>query len=272
MVLSKVQRFGVRILLTLPLALTMGAPAYGNAIWDYIKQYQVGLDYTHSSDHVDASYEMPSGGVKPDNCATSSADPAHQRCSTSMLASDSSGWGIFLQQAFKRQGFFYFKPSLSFGARYLNGSMDPLEQKQEQKDGLPLRNLSFSFAALQVKPYIQLGITPAKTWPDLLLSIGPEAQVAVGKVTVNDIGENVAMASSSGGLIGGFTELELVLWRFGDGALSFYESWENLGGTSEGTKFYPKSIDGMTDFKARFSHEVDGRFYGLGFKLVLDWP
>ena len=71
--------------------------------------------------------------------------------------------------------------------------------------------------------------------------------------------------------VGGFFEVEIVLWRFGEGALSLFTA-SDVSGSEEGTNFYPKEVDGMSNFKANFARNVDGEAFGFGLKLLLDWP
>lgn len=250
------------------------ASAFFSAIWSYVKQYQLGIDYSSSYDGVTASYETSmNGGVSHKNCAAVPADPepTSQRCSVRMTGAASSGLGLFLQQAFKRQGTFYFAADLGFGARYLQGELDEAQVAEQKSAGLPLESMSFTLLALVIKPYITIGITPASRWPDILLSLGPAAQIAAGKVAVNGEESAVAVATANKSLVSGFFELELVFWRFGKGAFSLYTSSDFSGG-GEGTKFYPRAKDDMRDIRADFSRNVSGGFFGLGAKLVLNWP
>jgi hypothetical protein len=253
-------------------ALGAAPQAQASGLWDYLQKYQLGVDYTSSFDSVEASYETAAtSDPPPQDCELDEDDASRQRCTVHMSGGATSGFGVFLQQAFKRQGLFHFSADVGFGARYLNGELSGDDRIRSAAAGLPLRNLRFSLAALVVKPYITVGITPAQKWPDILLSIGPAAQVALGRVVLNDQAERVAMATSSSGLIDGFFELEIVLWRFGDGALSLFHSSDVTRG-GHGAKFYPKEVDGMSDVRADFARSVAGGFLGLGAKLVLDWP
>lgn len=239
---------------------------------NYVKQYKIGIDYSDSIDYVTLSYETDAAGGVPSSCHLVTNDSSKKRCSVGMEGARSSGWGIFLQRAFKKQGFWYFDYDMGFGARYLSGS---LPEKDQSLSGLPLKNAKFSLGAFVAKPYIEFGITPDR-WPDILLSVGPALQVAAGTMTINDKSQTVAMGTSSyTGLMSlwhGFVQLELVLKRFsGDGAFSLIAS-HDLTGQGEGTKVYPKGVDGMSDFKGSFSHNVGGMAYGFGLKLVSPWP
>jgi hypothetical protein len=262
------RRFAIAALLLL---LPTRAFALFSELTDYLKQYEVGIDYENSYDSVDASYltSKPGAGVTK-GCVDAPAYQGKERCTVAMTGGSSSGFGLFLQQAFKRQGNFYFNADIGFGVRYLNGEASSADLAQAKANNLPLKQLSFSLAALVIKPYLTVGITPASKYPDLLLSFGPAAQLAVGKVSVDGQTQDVGMATSSETL-NAFFQLEVVLWRFGKGALSLFHA-ADLSGDGAGTKFYPKSIDGMDDIRADFDRKVDGGVFGLGVKLLLNWP
>lgn len=263
-----------RLFLALLLLRTSVAFALVSEVVNYVKQYKIGIDYTSSHDSMALSYQTDATSGVPKSCALVSGDSSKMRCSVNMSAgrNSGSGFGLFLQHAFKKQGFWYFDYDVSFGGRYLSGQV---QASDESKDGLPLRNAKFSLGAFVTKPYIEFGITPDK-WPDILISVGPALQVAAGTMTINDKSEKVVAGTSSYlGLMSlwhGFLEVELVLKRFaGDGAFSlFFEN--DYTGSGEGTKIYPKGIDNMTDFKGAFSHSVGGMAYGFGLKLVTPWP
>jgi len=243
-------------------------------IANYLKRYQVGIDYSNSNDSVQMSYEIPadqSGGQL--ECEPVVGEITSKRCTAYMGAGFSSGYGFLLQQPFKRQGDIYVNFDVGLGLRRLVGEYPPGSQKAS-KDG-PLRNVNFELLALVARPYLQIGITPARTWPDILLSIGPAFQAAYGKVKVNEESKNVVIGTSSGlsnsGLIGGYTELEIVFWRFGDGAFSIYTAQDFTSG-ADGTSFYPGEVDGMSDIRANFARGVGGAAFGFGLKLVMDFP
>jgi hypothetical protein len=241
-----------------------------SAIWSYISQYQVGIDYTSSYTNVNATYDMNAPGATPTEGCTLLPSGTKQRCDVSMGGGSSSGYGIFLQQAFRKQGFFYFKPDVSFGVRYLSGELSDEESARQEARGLPLESMRFDLLGVVVKPLVTLGITPQSPWPDILLSLGPALQVATGTVSVNDKKEAAAVATTSE-LLSGFFELEAVFARFGDGALSAFIS-HDFTGSGRGTKFYPKTVDGMDNIRGKFSRSVGGAFHGAGVKLVLNWP
>lgn len=240
-------------------------------IYSYVNKYQVGIDYSNSTDRVDLSYDMAAASSLPDTCQLVEGDSSRQRCQVGMFGGSSNGWGVFLQPAFKKQGFFYGSWDVSFGARYLSGE---LPAKERALSGLPLRNASFSLGAVVMKPYVEFGITPER-WPDILISMGPAVQVAYGTVNLNDQPEKVLVGTSSVtgpmSLIHGFFGLEIVLRRFGEGAFSFMLS-RDVTGSGRGTKIYPKNIDGMSDIRGAFSRQIGGMAFGFGLKLVTPWP
>jgi hypothetical protein len=175
---------------------------------------------------------------------------------------------LFLQKAFKKQGFWYFDYDIGFGVRYLEGKYTATDQNDS------LKQAKFALASIVGKPYIQFGVTP-QSLPDVLISIGPAAQVAVGNMTVNNASKSVVFGTSSYSgpmnLMHGFVELEIVLKRFGDGAFSVFSS-SDLTGKGEGTKVFEGEVDGMSDFKGVFSHQVGGAAFGFGLKLVTTFP
>jgi hypothetical protein len=239
-------------------------------VWNWLSRYQFGVDYTNSGDHARISYETAQTASSPKSCTAESDNL--QRCSLNMVAGGSSGWGFVLQQAFRRQGTLHFDWDLSLGVRHLSGSMSG---KDAGLDGLPLRDFDFELLAVVAKPYIQFGWTPASRWPDILISLGPALQVAAGHVAVNGEGKSVVLGSTSGlsrsGLLRGFLELEIVPWRFGDGAFSLFSSRDFVSG-EDGTTVWPGSKDGMDEFRADFSRGVGGMAWGFGLKLIFNWP
>jgi hypothetical protein len=256
------------------LALAWSAPAHAfvGEVWDYLKQYQLGVDYLSVTDEAHVSYDLAApNGIAEGCAAVGDDDDGRERCQIDISGTSANRWGVFLQQAFKRQGLYYFKPDLGFAARPLRGRMSVADAQLNEERGLPLHQLEYSLVAVVLKPYLTLGITP-QGWPDVLVSLGPALQLAAGEVTINGRKETSAFAAVSGEIIYGFVELEIVLLRFGDGALSAVASTDTANGSQRGTKFYPKGVDGMSNFRADFSRRVGGDFYGFGAKLVTPWP
>jgi hypothetical protein len=251
-------------------AWSTSALALINETWDYIKNSQVGFDYSNSIDRVDLSYEMNADNYVPPSCDLVAGGQS-KRCSVTMLGGVSNGLGVFLQAPFKRKDFFYLDWDVGLGVRYLSGA---LQGSDQSLDRLPLYDARFSLLAAVIKPYIQFGVTPEGA-PDFLISIGPALQVAMGTVAINGEGEFVAVGTSSVSgimsLIQGFFAIEAVIYRFGDGAFSLIASQDSTG-HGQGTQIYAADVDGMSQFKAKFSRDVRGFAFGLGLKLVTPWP
>ena len=259
----------VSYLLSLSLLLLPGtSSAFLGSVWQYLSQYQVGVELSASRDQVKMEYDMDAGASIPSYCSRNINDSSKQICSHDVVGGQSSGYSLFLQQAFQRQGDWHFDADLSFGARYLTGEIAEEDLELIQSAGLPLTEASFTLGVAVIKPYIELGYTPSTAFPDILLRVGPVIQAGVGSFSINEKKEDVAVALSSG--VVGYLELEFVFWRFGDGALSAYSSNDAAG--KDGTPLYPNDVDGMSDFRGSFSRSVGGAALGYGIKLVLDWP
>jgi len=251
------------------LSLCATSPAFSFDFFDY----QLGFDYSQSFNVVNATYEVESNDSK---LCEDSSNPGKRKCHVQMGSGGSNGiirgWGIFLQPAFKRQGDIYFDWGLSFGARYISGELEDLNSsKAPRSTSTPLNSMSYSLFSVLAKPYIKFGVTPAKKWPDLLISVGPMAQALTGKVEVNDETETAAMAATSNGFLNGFWEVEIVVWRFGEGALSLYYL-EDAVKAANGSKFFRKDVEGIDEIYANFSHTTNGGFGGYGLKILTTWP
>lgn len=254
---------------TLILIAVWSFPLKATAFTSYLGRYNVGIDYIHSADGMNLSYETntPAGGA-PSGCETTPSSSTRMRCDTRLAAGGSSGFGLFLQQPFQRQGAFYFNWDLGFGVRSLNGALEETEAAKLAANNLPLKRTEFSLIGVVMRPYIQFGITPS-SWPDILLSLGPTVQLTAGRARINEESENVVMGTTSG--VTGFMELEIVLKRFGEGAFSLVSS-RDFSGDARGSLFFPRSVDGMDDFRVLFSRNVGGAAFGFGLKLLLDFP
>lgn len=256
------------------LSFTLSDALHASVI-DYVSKYRIGIDLINSSDEATVHYDRNRATIIPKNCVQKSDDPTKMTCSVNLSAGSGKGFlseylhgfGIFFQQPFKRQGFFYFNYDIGFGIKMLRGSFT------SENDALysPLKNISFQMYGGVAYPYIQFGITPQQTWPDILLSIGPMAQFYVGQVTVNNESKTVAMAQGSKigkGLswLQAFFEVEIVFWRFGDGYFSYFFNHSLSSSNIEAGGFYPSDVDGMSKFGADFHSNVNG------FKLLFNFP
>lgn len=256
------------LLIFLGLFCSSSSQAFVSSVWKYIKQYQLGIEYSQSIDQVRMSYETDRNDAVRRDCEASSDHAEQELCSLTMLAGKSSGYGIFLQQAFKRKRNFHFAVDLGFNFRYLHGGTMPEDELQLKQDAYPVTHASFSLVSFIALPYIQLGYTPKSRFPDILVSIGPSLQTAFGKVTINEQSRNVVVALSSHAV--GYAELEVVLLRFGKGAFSLYAAVDKAG--AESTPFFPDDLEDIRDIKAGFRRGTGGQLNGFGAKLLLNWP
>src|SRR5437868_3543751 len=99
-------------------ALLLGAvslPAEAD-VWTYLKAYQPGIELGVSQTNTGISYEAatPESGAPPAGCAQKQTDPGRMKCSTTLTSSSSVPFSAFLQQPFKRTGWFYFDADLGF--------------------------------------------------------------------------------------------------------------------------------------------------------------
>ncbi len=244
------------------------------SVFDYLNGYNLGIDSISSSDNVHVTYERDYSGAPSKNCSVNADDQTKMTCNVYLqggrgggfLSEYLKGYGVFLQQPFKRQGLYYFGYDVGFGLRVLKGALS----ERDAEETAPLTSLSFQMYGVAAYPYIQFGITPAQTWPDFLISIGPVIQAFMGQVSVNERPETVAIVQGSklANLLSlqGFLGLELVLWRFGEGAFSLFSNRYLVSSRVEKGAFYPKEIDGMSHFSATFQNSV------YGMKLLLNWP
>ena len=238
------------------------SPLRAGILQTVLRDYQIGLDYSTLQRGVALTYETDAAPSSDQRC-TNTAKPGWRQCSADIDSGTTSGLGVLLEQAFHRQGQFYFKPELSLALRYLEGHYRALTG-----DSLPLKRVDFELGAVVLIPYLRFGVTPARPWPDFLVSIGPAFQIAGGPVSVNHTTKNVVVGTASG--LSGFVLFELVLARFGDGAFSIFSSFDSTG--SRGGEFFPGTVDRMNRFRGSFSNRVFGSAFGMGLKLLFDWP
>jgi len=233
-------------------------------LWGFAKQYRVGVDFAGGGDSATLNFEADTS--QTNGSSSCIADPSTgyvtSKCSVQIAAGGRGGFGLFAERAFKRQGNFYFNMDLGFGIRSLEGRFN--EDIETRKT--PLRDVKFFLYGGVIKPYIIFGLTPARVWPDLLISLGPVAQVLAGRVHVNDESAQRVLAQTSFRRLNAFLQLELVFVRFGDGYFSLFAS--RTAASSEETigDFYPDEVDGMRDIQAEFNNNL------LGFKLLFNFP
>src|SRR5947208_2389812 len=122
-------------------------PAYAffSEFWGYIKQYRLGIDYTNSIDRVGVNYRTKNDGYFPSGCEVDPKDATYKDCKVNVNAGATNGFGLLLQQPFRRKGLLYYDANIGFGARYLHGV---LSSSEVSKAGPPLETLDFRLAAM----------------------------------------------------------------------------------------------------------------------------
>ncbi len=248
----------MKLVFVILVSLGFSSLGYSNSLWNYLRQYQVGISFAPVTDSIRIRYEVENSNYSETKTESlSQTDTGFSQC---------NGCGFFLQQAFKRQGNFYFNADLGLEVRALQ-----IERENDTKyASSTIENASVSLYGGVVRPYIQFGLTPPRNLPDFLISIGPVYQLLWGSVSINDETHHTGISGIPAGKktgLTGFLELELVLIRFGDGALSLFKSTSNASDNDfSSNNFFPKTVDNMTNFAATFSRNSSG------IKLILNWP
>ncbi len=247
-------------------------PSHGIASpLDYLRNYNLGVNLIGNNDQISVNYQVTDANAADPGCYQDLN--GRRRCQESLSdhgrglgAQYLRGYGLFLQQPFKRQGFWHATADIALGALLLSGALPPEHKNQT------LNEMSYSLYGIRVKPYLQVGITPSQIFPDILISLGPVAHGLFGQVEVNGEKRNSLLLQVSRLFSGinplayAFFELEIVFWRFGEGAFSFYTSTARSDESNAGGSFYPGEKDGMSDFQANFTSNESG------FKLLMNWP
>jgi hypothetical protein len=246
--------------------------SFAGSLGSYFSNYKVGANLIQNSDRVQFSYDLEAGESDSSRFCQSSEQQVRTcqhitgQSSQGIGSGYLNGFGIFLQQPFKRQGFWYFDADLAIGAVILSGELAAGNRNSH------LTEMSYSIYGARLNPYLQFGMTPANWFPDILVSAGPVFNIMAGNVSVN--GQNQAtfflqgseLFSGLNPLSYAFVGLELVFYRFGHGAFSFYSLHSNTDRNKTGGDFYSGSLDGMTNFQAAFNNSESG------FKLLFNWP
>lgn len=145
-------------------------------------------------------------------------------CSTQVGDTSIGSYALGLQQAFKRQGIFYFNADVGASIFVLSAKADEEREEVEGYINQPLQNVRVHLYGLNLRGYIEFGVTPARYFPDLLVSFGVGHHLSTGNIKVDDKRERMNISTNMG-----YAQLELVWWRFGDGSLSSYLSTESGG-------------------------------------------
>lgn len=259
------------------LLMTSGQGLAFSKLKKYFADYNLGFNSIRTSDSITVSYKFSDPNLWGPNCERKSYD-AELVCKISLgqagrgfLAEQFGGFGIFFQQPFKRTGLFYLSGELGFGFVSAAGELSS-EEISRTGVGQYLTEMSYSFYGIRAKPYLQFGITPDNFIPDILFSVGPVFQFFGGSTSINNQKRNVFIAQGSRLFSGvnplnyAYLELEIVFYRFKDGAFSLYSSRAAQSDFYAAGKFYPEDVNGMTDFEVSLASRE------TGLKLLLNWP
>jgi hypothetical protein len=128
LLLIRIIRFSINI--SIWQLLIAESPAFAGGFSEYLKNYHLGVNLIGSNNQIAVNYELADGIPPADRCAK---DPngkmiCHENLSDPGAGLGSEylrGFGVFMQQIFKRQGFWYFNADVAFGALLLTGALPP---------------------------------------------------------------------------------------------------------------------------------------------------
>ena len=91
----------------------------------FFSRYNLGINYATTTSYASISYEAPSVASMPTDCSPSLAASSLMHCIAYLGpdTSNSSDFSIYLDQPFKRQGFFYFAAGLTFSTISYKGGL-----------------------------------------------------------------------------------------------------------------------------------------------------
>jgi hypothetical protein len=188
----------------------------------YFKDYRATVEWKTGGAKSDLKYDTVRSAELPDGCIEKKADPGLMSCSTQLGDTSKPYYAIGLQQIFKRQGFWYFGADFG-GSAFVLDAMARKDAAITQRPQ-PIQKARVHLYGMNLRGYLQFGITPAAIWPDLLLSAGLGGHASTGNLKVNDLREKVSIATRMS-----YAQFEAVWWRFKDGSLSSYISTESGG-------------------------------------------
>jgi hypothetical protein len=253
--------------------------SYGLNVMDYLRGYNLGINLIGASEGASVSFDVDTfEDAIPNSVANCGENnfSQYRRCKIFMAGGSSSGlggsylrgFGLYLQQPFRRTGEFYFNWDLGIGLQAISSIW---ENEAGSYDYAGLSELSYSLYGLQFKPYIQIGWTPSR-YPDVIFTMGPVVQMVGGSVSVNSVEHQTLFLKSSSvnssilPWAQSYFELEIVFIRFGEGAFSWFVSRAVTGNDVGAGDFFDKEVGAMSNFSATFNS------YESGLKLLMNWP
>lgn len=222
-----------RVFLLITFSIGWDAHASILSPWNYIKQYQLGIDVGTTSDTATFNFDIdPATYSDTENCKASERNAGLNTCNLTFAKPQSSNYGVFLEQPFKRKGFWHIDWDISFAFRSFSGEFsygeDETEEARVDPDSLPIKDVVLNYYGITSRLYLTFGITP-KTWPEILISVGPTGEVFGGNASFNgkDYKEKVTIRRSQ--VLGfSYVSLDIVFWRFGKGYFGF-TMWNHQG-------------------------------------------
>lgn len=243
----------LRVVAAFSLLLT-AAPARASVL-DYLKGYQLGFDYTSTGSASTLSYQAPLAAPPPRGCVADPDGKPTMSCTAVISSALSQGFGFFLEQTFKRQGWAYFKADLRFAYFGLDAALDKTGPETIDQ---PIDSATIHLYGLNTEGYVKFGVTPRYV-PDILVSLGIGAQAGSGNMKVDGIKERINVLVPHV-----FMELELVWIRLGRTSLASFFTVEADAGQQP---VYKQPIHGMS----KFGIAQSAASLGL-FKLTLPFP
>lgn len=235
--------------------------------WHYIKNYQLGFDVGERRDSARLGFDV-NRSIYYDETCLPVQQTAHVRCEHE-FENSTSGYGIFIEQPFKRHGLWHFDYDLAFDLRIIDSKLSPVRAAEKEKHAdknIPVRDVRLHLYSLVALPYITVGITPQK-FPELLLSIGPTGEVIWGSININgtryQTAERGVFRRSSVSSIMSHMQINLILKRFGKGYFGITMSHMEGDDHVQDGEILPEKIDYMSNLTLRLRKEF------LGLKVLL---
>jgi len=232
--------------------------------WHYIKNYHLGFDVGERSDLAHFGFEISQDTYFDETCEPVRGSVRRVRC-VHDFEDSSSGFGIFIEQPFKRRGFWHFDYDLAFDLRIVDSKLHPVRGDQGGKltgKDIPVKDVYLHLYSLVAIPYLTVGVTPLR-WPELLLSFGPTGEAVWGSVNINDtryqIAERGVFRRSAVGSFLSHLQLNLILKRFGKGYFGITSSQTKGDDHVQDGKIFPESIDNMSNM----SLHLNKQFFGV---------
>ena len=231
------------------------------APWKYIKQYQLGIDVGDIDDRATFSFDIEPGIFSDERfCESSERNLGLNKCDL-VFQKKSSNYGIYLEQPFKRSGFWHLDWDVSFALRTFSGEF-AVEEGVEPNE-LPIKDVLLDYYGITARLYVTFGITPKK-WPEVLVSIGPTGEIFGGRASFNGKSFPNQFTIRRSRVLGiPYYSVDIVFWRFGKGYFGF-TGWihEGKDDVQEG-RLLPQDEKPFTDFNVTMSRSF------IGLKLLL---